>query len=101
MKILIMTPLHKVACLVYCGALTVSNALGVEVESQKHLAKKNCSTRKNNKTPVWVKRIENEINKARREISHIAEYLNKEKKVSRKVNLGVRFFCQTFKNEDV
>jgi hypothetical protein len=43
------TPLEIVTCPVYCGALTVSNALGVELENKKKLAPQNDFTRKNKK----------------------------------------------------
>jgi hypothetical protein len=77
--------LAELTGLVHCAALATCQVLGCKVRTRDEtIAAQQKSKSEKKPIPTWKKRIEEKINRARRDIAHLAEYLKKRKTRARK-----------------
>lgn len=88
--------LEEVAGLVHCAAIATCQHLGykVRVGNGTSLHKKPFERQK---PPMWLKKIENQIAQARRDISHIAEYFRDKGGISVKIRASIRSILRRLK----
>jgi hypothetical protein len=74
--------LAELSELVHCAALATCQILGCKVRTRDETNATQHKS-KSEKKPIltWKKRIEEKINRARRDIAHLAEYFQKKKKI--------------------